>query len=94
MFYGYSVYIKEVPAQAKESDLRELFKSYGAIANVNVVGTRGYAFVDFFEQESQRAALAETTEFKLFDKTLIVDERTDRKGNTRLLRFWLYISVF
>lgn len=75
-----SVYIKEVPAQAKETDLRELFKGYGAIANVSVVGTRGYAFVDFFEQESQRAALAETNEFKLFDKTLIVDERTDRKG--------------
>lgn len=63
--------------------MRELFKGYGSIANINVVASRGYAFVDYYEQESMRAAIAEGNEFKLFDKVLIVDERTDRKGEHR-----------
>lgn len=78
--YDCSLFIKDVPSQTKDTDLRELFKSYGAIAGVNVVSQRGYAFVDYFEQSSMRAALAETTDFVLFDKTLLVEERTDRKG--------------
>lgn len=75
------MYIKDVPAQAKESDMRDLFKGFGSIANVNVVAARGYAFVDFYEIESMRAALAaDASDFKLFDKTLLVEERVDRKG--------------
>ncbi|KAF1330220.1 Ras gtpase-activating protein-binding protein, partial [Globisporangium splendens] len=75
----FSLYIKEVPAQTKDSDMRELFKSYGSIANVNIIASRNCAFVDYYEEGSMRAALAEGNEFKLFDKTLSVDERTDRK---------------
>ncbi|KAK1930956.1 putative G3BP-like protein [Phytophthora citrophthora] len=74
----YSLFIRDVPSQTRENDLRELFKGYGSIAGVNVVNQRGFAFVDYYEQESMRAALAETKEFKVFDKVLQVDERTDR----------------
>lgn len=89
-----SVYIKDVPAQAKESDMRELFKVYGSIANVNVVAARGYAFVDFYELESMRAALAaDASDFKLFDKTLLVEERVDRKGAAAWDALSLYVNV-
>lgn len=76
----FSLFIRDVPAQAKENDLRELFKGFGTVAGVNIVTARGYAFVDFVEQEAMRAALADSREFKLFDKTLQVDERSERKG--------------
>ncbi|KAL3671923.1 hypothetical protein V7S43_002590 [Phytophthora oleae] len=74
----HSLFIRDVPSQTRENDLRELFKGYGSIAGVNVVSQRGFAFVDYYEQESMRAALAETKEFKVFDKVLQVDERTER----------------
>ncbi|ETN22480.1 hypothetical protein PPTG_02405 [Phytophthora nicotianae INRA-310] len=79
----YSLFIRDVPAQTRESDLRELFKGYGSIAGVSVVAQRGFAFVDYYEQESMRAALAETKEFKVFDKVLQVDERAERKEGQR-----------
>jgi RNA recognition motif-containing protein len=70
-----SLYIRDVPPQTKESDLRELFKSYGAIASVGVPAGRGIAFVDYREEDAMRAALADDREFKLFDKVLHVEER-------------------
>ncbi|TMW63247.1 hypothetical protein Poli38472_002188 [Pythium oligandrum] len=79
----FSLYIRDVPPQTKESELRDLFKSYGAIANVTVPQGRGYAFVDYVDQESMRAALADEKEFKVHDKVLQVDERTERKDKER-----------
>ncbi|KAF4046468.1 RNA recognition motif-containing protein [Phytophthora infestans] len=79
----HSLFIRDVPAQTSENDLRELFKSYGSIAGVSVVAQRGFAFVDYYEQESMRAALAETKELKVFDKVLQVDERAERKDGQR-----------
>ncbi|KAF4320991.1 hypothetical protein BBO99_00001597 [Phytophthora kernoviae] len=78
----YSLFIRDVPSQTRENDLRELFKSYGSIAGVNV-NQRGYAFVDYHEEKSMRAALAETTELRLFDKVLQVGERGERKEGQR-----------
>ncbi|KAG7385788.1 GTPase activating protein (SH3 domain) binding protein [Phytophthora pseudosyringae] len=79
----YSLFIRDVPSQTRENDLRELFKGYGSIAGVSVVAQRGFAFVDYHEQESMRTALAETNEFKVFDKVLQVDERAERKEGQR-----------
>ncbi|TDH65462.1 hypothetical protein CCR75_006757 [Bremia lactucae] len=79
----YSLFIRDVPAQTRENDLRELFQGYGSIAGVGVVAQRGFAFVDYHEQGSMRAALAETKEFKVFDKVLQVDERAERKEGQR-----------
>ncbi|EGZ24021.1 hypothetical protein PHYSODRAFT_481443 [Phytophthora sojae] len=79
----YSLFIRDVPTQARENDLRELFKGYGSIAGVSIPGQRGFGFVDFHEQESMRAALAETKEFKLFEKVLQVGERAERKEGQR-----------
>ncbi|GMF55822.1 unnamed protein product [Phytophthora fragariaefolia] len=79
----YSLFIRDVPSQARENDLRELFKGYGSIAGASILAQRGFGFVDFHEQESMRAALAETKEFKLFEKVLQVDERTERKEGQR-----------
>ncbi|CEG42842.1 ras gtpase-activating protein-binding [Plasmopara halstedii] len=79
----HSLFIRDVPPQTRENDLRDLFKGYGSIAGVSVVAQRGFAFVDYYEQESMRAALAETTEFKINDKVLQVGERAERKENQR-----------
>jgi hypothetical protein len=79
----YSLFIRDVPSQTRDNDLRELFKSYGSIAGVSVVAQRGFAFVDYYEQESMRAALAETKDFELFGKVLQVDERAERKEGPR-----------
>ncbi|CAI5741123.1 unnamed protein product [Hyaloperonospora brassicae] len=79
----YSLFIRDLPPQMRDSDLRDLFKGYGSIAGVNVVAQRNFAFVDYYEQESMRAALAETKEFKVLDKVLQVSERGDRKDAPR-----------
>ncbi|CAI5741240.1 unnamed protein product [Peronospora destructor] len=79
----HSLFIRDLPLQTRENDLHELFKAYGSIAGVTVVLQRNFAFVDFYEQESMRAALAEMKEFKLFNKVLQVTERGDRKEGQR-----------
>ncbi|CAH0479755.1 unnamed protein product [Peronospora belbahrii] len=79
----YSLFIRDLPPQTRENDLHELFKGYGSIASVNLVLQRNFAFVDYYEQESMRAALAETKEFKVLNKVLQVTERGDRKEGQR-----------
>jgi hypothetical protein len=82
----FSLYIKDIPAETKESDLRELFNQFGEIGGINVATNRGYAFVDFVQQESVRAALADGKEYSLFGKVIHVGEKTERKGKSITLK--------
>ncbi|EQC36928.1 hypothetical protein, variant [Saprolegnia diclina VS20] len=74
----YSIFIKDVPTQATEAEMRELFRGFGKIVTVTVTN-RGIAFVDYAEAESVKAALAHGADFVLHDQVLSVVERSERK---------------
>ncbi|KAF0687359.1 Aste57867_20882 [Aphanomyces stellatus] len=77
----FSLYVREVPVQTTSPELKEVFKSYGKIANSNVIEGKGYAFVDFYEEESMKSvlrALEDGTEFLVHDQVLKVSERIQK----------------
>lgn len=77
------LFIRDVPSQAKEGDLRSLFQEFGKITAITVIPTRGYAFVDFDTASAMNAALTAGRQYTLFDKVLKVEERhTDRRDNS------------
>jgi cold-inducible RNA-binding protein len=65
-----------------EDDLRGLFEPYGPIAEVRVIGDKGFAFVEIPE-ENMAAAIEATNGKEVGGRTLTVNEarpRTERSG--------------
>lgn len=63
-----------------ENDLRTLFEPYGPIAEVRVIGNKGFGFVEIPE-ENMAAAIEATNGKELGGRTLTVNEarpKTDR----------------
>jgi len=65
-----------------ENDLRTLFEPYGPIAEVRVIGDKGFAFVEI-PAENLAAAIEATNGKEVGGRTLTVNEarpRTERSG--------------
>ncbi|KAH9155746.1 hypothetical protein AeRB84_002312 [Aphanomyces euteiches] len=82
----FSLYVRDVPLETTSNELKEVFKSHGKIANSNVIEGKGYAFIDFYEEESVKSvleALEGGKTFAVHDKTLHVSQRfqKEHKGN-------------
>ena len=75
-----SLYVGNMSYSTTESDLRSLFESYGPIAEVRVIGDKGFAFVEIPEDKMQEAIDA-TNGKEVGGRTLTVNEarpKTDR----------------
>ena len=77
-----SLYVGNMSYSTTEDDLRKLLDAYGPIAEVRVIGDKGFAFVEI--PEDQMAAAIEATNGKeVGGRTLTVNEarpRTERSG--------------
>jgi len=65
-----------------ESDIRALFEPYGPIAEVRIIGDKGFGFVEIPE-ENMQAAIDATNGTELGGRTLTVNEarpKTERSG--------------
>jgi len=65
-----------------ESEVRSLFEPYGPIADVRIIGDKGFGFVEIPE-ENMAAAIEATNGKELGGRTLTVNEarpRTERGG--------------
>jgi len=65
-----------------ESDLRTMFEPYGPVAEVRIIGDKGFAFVEIPE-ENMQAAIDATNGKEFGGRTLTVNEarpRTERSG--------------
>jgi cold-inducible RNA-binding protein len=65
-----------------EDDLRALFDEFGPIAEVRVIGDKGFAFIEIPE-ENMAAAIEATNGKEVGGRTLTVNEarpRTERSG--------------
>lgn len=74
-----SLFVKEVEKGAKEEDLKQVFKQYGAIKSVEIFRERKFAFVTFESPGSAKEALA-APKITLLGKTLTVQQRTSHGG--------------
>ncbi|MCX6345690.1 MAG: RNA-binding protein [Armatimonadetes bacterium] len=77
-----SLYVGNMSYSTTESDLRDLFEPYGPIAEVRVIGDKGFAFVEIPE-ESMQAAIDAINGKEVGGRTLTVNEarpKTERSG--------------
>ena len=77
-----SLYVGNLPYSAKEEDLRSIFELYGPVAEVRIIGDKGFAFIEIPEEKVAEAI--ESTNGKDFGgRPLTVNEakpRTERSG--------------
>ncbi|MGC8862169.1 MAG: RNA recognition motif domain-containing protein [Armatimonadota bacterium] len=77
-----TLYVGNMSYDTTESDLRELFEPHGPIADVRVIGSKGFAFVEIPEH-NMAAAIEATNGKEIGGRTLTVNEarpRNDRGG--------------
>lgn len=75
-----SLYVGNMSYSTTENDLRELFEAYGPIAEVRVIGDKGFAFVEI-PAENMQAAIDATNGKEVGGRALNVNEarpKTDR----------------
>ena len=70
--------VKNLAFEATEAELKELFKSYGAVKKVrlpkkvNSKAHRGFAFVEFVSQEEAKQAFKNLQHTHLYGRKLII----------------------
>jgi RNA recognition motif-containing protein len=77
-----SLYVGNMSYNTTESDIRALFEPYGPIAEVRVIGDKGFAFVEIPAENADEAIQA-TNGKEVGGRTLTVNEarpRTERSG--------------
>jgi len=77
-----TLYVGNMSYNATESEVRALFEPYGPIAEVRIIGDKGFGFVEIPE-ENMQAAIDATNGTELGGRTLTVNEarpKTDRGG--------------
>lgn len=77
-----SLYVGNMSYNTTESELRGLFDAFGPVAEVRIIGDKGFAFVEIPE-ENMQAAIDATNGKEVGGRTLTVNEarpRTERSG--------------
>ncbi len=77
-----SLYVGNMPYSATENDIRELFEEFGPIADIRIIGDKGFGFVEIPE-ENMAAAIEANNGRDLGGRPLTVNEarpKTDRGG--------------
>lgn len=80
-----SLYVGNLPYSTSEDDLRNMFEPFGPIAEIRIIGDKGFGFVEIPE-ENMEAAIEATNGKELGGRTLTVNEarpRTERTGGGR-----------
>lgn len=71
-----------MPYHANEDEVREMFEPYGPIADIRIIGDKGFGFVEIPE-ENMAAAIEAINGKEMGGRTLTVNEarpRTERGG--------------
>lgn len=80
-----SLYVGNMSYNTTESEIRSLFEPYGPIAEVRIIGDKGFGFVEIPE-ENMQAAIDATNGKEFGGRTLTVNEarpRTEGGGRGR-----------
>jgi len=78
-----SLYVGNMSYNTSESDIRALFEPHGPIADVRIIGDKGFGFVEIPE-ENMAAAIQAVNGKEVGGRTLTVNEarpRTERGGS-------------
>lgn len=80
------LYVGNLNYSATESNISELFAQFGTVQSVNIIGDKGFGFVEMSSPEEASAAKEDLDGAEFMGRTLKVDEarppkpRRDRGG--------------
>jgi cold-inducible RNA-binding protein len=80
-----NIYVGNLSFDTAESELRELFESYGAVDSVKIISdqftgrSRGFGFVEMSERDDGMKAVAELDSKELGGRTLKVNEAKPKR---------------
>ena len=80
------LYVGNLNYSTTEVQLEELFGQHGTVRSVNIIGDKGFGFVEMSTPEEAEAAKEELNGTEYMDRTLKIDEarppkpRRDRGG--------------
>ncbi|MEN6373027.1 MAG: RNA-binding protein [Armatimonadota bacterium] len=77
-----SLYVGNMSYSTTENDIRSLFEPYGPIAEVRIIGDKGFGFVEIPEENVQ-AAIDATNGKEFGGRTLTVNEARPRTEGGR-----------
>jgi cold-inducible RNA-binding protein len=83
------IYVGNLPFEAREEELRELFATHGTITSATVIvdhqrdRSRGFGFVEFEDPNQGRAAIAAVHGREFGGRTLVVNEARAQGGSDR-----------
>ena len=85
---GYRAFVGNLPFEATEADLEELFSEYGTVVSVNIMRdddgrARGFGFVNMETKEEGEAAVAALNGQELHGRPLNVSEGKAPAGRGR-----------
>ncbi|MHB1376672.1 MAG: RNA recognition motif domain-containing protein [Candidatus Humimicrobiaceae bacterium] len=87
---GSKLYVGNFSYSATDEQLEKLFSPYGNVVQVNIIGNKGFAFIEMGSSEEAQKA-KEALDGSSFDgRTLRVDEarpQTDRPARTSYKRY-------
>jgi RNA recognition motif-containing protein len=84
-----NIYVGNLAGDVAESDLQELFESFGQVESVNVLKdrfsgeSRGFGFVDMPSRKDALSAIAELNEKNVKGQTIKVNEARPRNPDRR-----------
>jgi RNA recognition motif-containing protein len=75
-----SLYVGNMSYNTTESEIRSLFEAYGPIAEVRIIGDKGFGFVEIPE-ENMQAAIDANNGKEVGGRTLTVNEARPKSDN-------------
>jgi RNA recognition motif-containing protein len=79
------LYVGNLSYQCREQDLEELFSQFGTVSSVNVISdkftgrSKGFAFIEFDNDDEANRAIEELHETEFMQRNLIVNEARPRE---------------
>jgi RNA recognition motif-containing protein len=77
-----SLFVGNLPYNVPEEDLRDLFEAFGPIAEVRMVGDKGFGFVEI-PAENMAAAIEAVHDKEFGGRKLVVNEARPRENRPR-----------
>ena len=76
---GSKLYVGNFVYATTDDQLRELFAEYGEVVEVNIIGNKGFGFVEMSSSEEAEAAKEALDGTEIQGRTLRVDEARPKK---------------
>ena len=79
---GKKLYVGNFKYETTEEQLKELFAEYGEVIKVDIIGNKGFGFVEMSDSSEAEKAKEALNETDLDGRTLRVDEAKPQKPRT------------